>query len=398
MAPDAADHRAAGDLRAGRERRRRRHRRRAGAGLQDGEPQPSLLHRALPGGGDRGRRHPARRLHHGGAADRGDERAELRPSRRIRRPGRWCTAWSRGSAATAMPSGCRRSAASCGSTPPTTATAWSTPLPPGSRRPTRIFYSAASGVGMPVVYLGAKTGRDGVGGATMASAEFDDTHRGEAADGAGRRPLHREAADGGMPRADGDRGGDLDPGHGRGRADLLGGRDGRQGGSRDPARPRPGAGARARDDRLRDDAEREPGADADGAASGEGGGGAGGVRQVGSRLRHRRRDDRGGPLHRAARRRGEGGPAAEGAVGGGAGVRPAVGRHPCPGAARAGAGGRSGGGAARADREPELLRAGLGLVAVRPAGDGGHGRCCRGRTPAWCGCMAPARRSPSPAT
>jgi len=39
----------------------------------------------------------------------------------------------------------------------------------------KIFYSAASGVGMPVVYLGAKTGRDGVGGATMASAEFDDS-------------------------------------------------------------------------------------------------------------------------------------------------------------------------------------------------------------------------------
>ncbi|MFU8834626.1 phosphoribosylformylglycinamidine synthase subunit PurL [Roseovarius autotrophicus] len=38
-----------------------------------------------------------------------------------------------------------------------------------------IFYSAASGVGMPVVYLGARTGRDGVGGATMASAEFDDS-------------------------------------------------------------------------------------------------------------------------------------------------------------------------------------------------------------------------------
>jgi phosphoribosylformylglycinamidine synthase II len=37
----------------------------------------------------------------------------------------------------------------------------------------KIFYSVASGVGMPVVYLGAKTGRDGVGGATMASAEFD---------------------------------------------------------------------------------------------------------------------------------------------------------------------------------------------------------------------------------
>lgn len=38
----------------------------------------------------------------------------------------------------------------------------------------KIFYSAASGVAMPVVYLGAKTGRDGIGGATMASAEFND--------------------------------------------------------------------------------------------------------------------------------------------------------------------------------------------------------------------------------
>ncbi|MGH6762850.1 MAG: phosphoribosylformylglycinamidine synthase subunit PurL [Phyllobacterium sp.] len=38
-----------------------------------------------------------------------------------------------------------------------------------------IFYSKASGVGLPVVYLGAKTGRDGVGGATMASAEFDES-------------------------------------------------------------------------------------------------------------------------------------------------------------------------------------------------------------------------------
>src|SRR6266852_5499299 len=34
------------------------------------------------------------------------------------------------------------------------------------------FYAAASGVGMPIVYLGSKTGRDGIHGATMASAEF----------------------------------------------------------------------------------------------------------------------------------------------------------------------------------------------------------------------------------
>ncbi len=38
-----------------------------------------------------------------------------------------------------------------------------------------IFYSEAKGIGLPVVYLGAKTGRDGVGGATMASAEFDES-------------------------------------------------------------------------------------------------------------------------------------------------------------------------------------------------------------------------------
>ncbi|MEM8744966.1 MAG: phosphoribosylformylglycinamidine synthase subunit PurL, partial [Pseudomonadota bacterium] len=38
----------------------------------------------------------------------------------------------------------------------------------------RIFYSAAKGVGLPVVYVGSKTGRDGIHGATMASAEFDD--------------------------------------------------------------------------------------------------------------------------------------------------------------------------------------------------------------------------------
>lgn len=37
----------------------------------------------------------------------------------------------------------------------------------------RIFYSAAAGPGNPVVYVGSKTGRDGIHGATMASAEFD---------------------------------------------------------------------------------------------------------------------------------------------------------------------------------------------------------------------------------
>jgi phosphoribosylformylglycinamidine synthase II len=38
----------------------------------------------------------------------------------------------------------------------------------------KIFYSAAAGIGNSVVYVGSKTGRDGIHGATMASAEFDD--------------------------------------------------------------------------------------------------------------------------------------------------------------------------------------------------------------------------------
>jgi phosphoribosylformylglycinamidine synthase len=42
----------------------------------------------------------------------------------------------------------------------------------GLARADRIFYSAASGAGNPVIYVGAKTGRDGIHGATMASAEF----------------------------------------------------------------------------------------------------------------------------------------------------------------------------------------------------------------------------------
>ena len=37
---------------------------------------------------------------------------------------------------------------------------------------TKIFYSAATGVGNPIVYVGSKTGRDGIHGATMASADF----------------------------------------------------------------------------------------------------------------------------------------------------------------------------------------------------------------------------------
>src|SRR5881398_1005914 len=44
----------------------------------------------------------------------------------------------------------------------------------GLARTDRIFKGFASGIGNPVLYFGSKTGRDGIHGATMASAEFDE--------------------------------------------------------------------------------------------------------------------------------------------------------------------------------------------------------------------------------
>jgi phosphoribosylformylglycinamidine synthase len=44
----------------------------------------------------------------------------------------------------------------------------------GLVRRDQIFFGKATGVGNPILYVGAKTGRDGIHGATMASAEFDD--------------------------------------------------------------------------------------------------------------------------------------------------------------------------------------------------------------------------------
>jgi phosphoribosylformylglycinamidine synthase len=44
----------------------------------------------------------------------------------------------------------------------------------GVAKTDKIFYSAASGIGNPIVYVGSKTGRDGIHGATMASADFGE--------------------------------------------------------------------------------------------------------------------------------------------------------------------------------------------------------------------------------
>jgi phosphoribosylformylglycinamidine (FGAM) synthase-like enzyme len=93
----------------------------------------------------------------------------------------------------------------------------------------KIFYSAASGVGMPVVYLGAKTGRDGVGGATMASAEFDDTIEEKRPTVQVGDPFTEKRLMEACLELMADRRRDLDPGHGGGGPDLFGGGDGRQG-------------------------------------------------------------------------------------------------------------------------------------------------------------------------
>ena len=170
----------------------------------------------------------------------------------------------------------------------------------------KIFYSAASGVGMPIVYLGSKTGRDGIHGATMASAEFG-------ADAEEKRPtvqvgdpfsekLLLEACLEIMAK------GCVIAIQDMGAAGLtcFGRRDGRQGRSRRHARSRQGAVPRNRHERLRDDALGKPGAHAHGAQAREGKRSRSDLPQMGSRFRDRRRNDADQALHRPPRRRGHG--------------------------------------------------------------------------------------------
>ncbi len=70
----------------------------------------------------------------------------------------------------------------------------------GLARRDGIFTSQATGVGLPIVYLGSKTGRDGIHGATMASAEFDDASEEKRPTVQVGDPVRGEAAAGGLPR------------------------------------------------------------------------------------------------------------------------------------------------------------------------------------------------------
>ncbi len=91
----------------------------------------------------------------------------------------------------------------------------------------QIFYAKASGEGNPVIYVGSKTGRDGIHGATMASEEFSEELRSQASECAGGRSFPGEVAARSLPRSHADGRDRRHPGHGRGWLDLLDLRNGR---------------------------------------------------------------------------------------------------------------------------------------------------------------------------
>ena len=162
--------RAAG---AGRERRRGGHRRRPRRGLQDRVAQPPVVHRAVPGRGDRRRRHHPRYLHDGRAADCAAELAALRPARQRRRTRRIVEGVVAGIGGYGNSIGIPTVGGEVRSTSRTRQPAGQRLLP-RHREALRHHQGPRRGVGDPVYYVGAKTGRDGIHGATMASAEFDE--------------------------------------------------------------------------------------------------------------------------------------------------------------------------------------------------------------------------------
>ena len=134
----------------------------------------------------------------------------------------------------------------------------------GLVRRDQIFYAKAAGEGNPVIYVGSKTGRDGIHGATMASEEFSEESEAKRPNVQVGDPVHGEAAAGSLPGSHADRRDRRHSGHGRCRAHLLHLRDGRARRRWTGDRARPGAAARHRHDSLRDHAERVAGAHAAG--------------------------------------------------------------------------------------------------------------------------------------
>ena len=134
-----------------------------------------VVHRAVPGRGDRRRRHHPRHLHHGRAADCAAELAALRRRSTRRGTRRLLEGVVAGIAGygncIGMPTVGGEIAFDAVAT---TAIRWSTRSASASRKASDIVKGARPASATRSYYVGAKTGRDGIHGATMASAEFDE--------------------------------------------------------------------------------------------------------------------------------------------------------------------------------------------------------------------------------
>ena len=173
MAEDPADRRTAGDLRPGRECRRGRYRRRQAAVFKiESHNHPSFIEPYQ--GAATGVGGILRDVFTMGARPVANLNACASARPTIPRPSIWSPASSPGSAATATASACPRSAARRNFHRAYNGNILVNAMTVGIADADRIFYSAAAGPGNPVVYVGSKTGRDGIHGATMASAEFSE--------------------------------------------------------------------------------------------------------------------------------------------------------------------------------------------------------------------------------
>src|SRR5271166_4894482 len=171
LAQDLADHGAARHLRPRRERRRCRHRRRRRGRVQNREPQSPLLHRA-PSGAATGVGGILRDVFTMGARP-----IAILDSLRFGSPDHGRTRHLVSAVVSGIGGygncvGVPTVGGECEFHTSYDGNILVNAMCVGIARVDRIFYSAAAGPGNPVIYVGAKTGRDGIHGATMASAEF----------------------------------------------------------------------------------------------------------------------------------------------------------------------------------------------------------------------------------
>ena len=251
-----------------------------GGGLQNRKPQPSFVRRAVPGRGDRGRRNPARYFHDGRAAGGEHELAQVRL---LRASPHTLSARRRGRRNRRLRQ-LRRRADGRGRSDVRRGVQRQHPgqrvLPrPGPQGRDDEREGARPGQSGALRRLCNRTRRnsrsvDGVGGVRQAK-------RGQAPGGAGRRSVHREIIDRGVPGSGQDRRDRRDPGHGRGGTHVVVERDGVAWRTRDRTRPRQGSAARGGIDALRNSALRIAGANADRRRARARGGIAGGLREMG---------------------------------------------------------------------------------------------------------------------